>query len=83
MNIDTLHTYITTEILNDAQLAIGADDDLLLMGILDSLGVMRLIAHIDDTLGIDVPPEDVTLENFGSLRQIEAYLARFTPSVAV
>ena len=42
---------------------------------LDSLGVMRLVAHIEDAEGITIPAEDVTIENFSSLRLIDVYLA--------
>ncbi len=31
---------------------------------------MRLVAHIEDAEGITIPAEDVTIENFSSLRLI-------------
>jgi acyl carrier protein len=68
--------YIATDLLNQADLVIGEDDDLLASGLLDSLGAMALIHHIESELAIDVPAEDVTIENFASLRAIDAYLAR-------
>ncbi|MDX1647507.1 MAG: acyl carrier protein [Longimicrobiales bacterium] len=75
MSIDELRHYIQTELLNDPAVEIGADDDLLLSETLDSLSVMRLVQHLEDETGMAVPPQDVTLENFRSLRRIEAYLA--------
>ncbi len=36
--------------------------------------VMRLVQHLEDETGLAIPPEDVTLENFRSMRQIDAYL---------
>jgi len=41
-----------------------------------SLSVMSLIHFIEQDLAIDVPAEDVTIENFVSLRTIDAYLGR-------
>ena len=68
--------YIATDLLNQADLVIGEDEDLLVSGLLDSLSVMSLIHFIEQDLAIDVPAEDVTIENFVSLRAIDAYLGR-------
>lgn len=76
---DILRTYITTDILEDDSIQIGDDDDLLLTGLLDSLGVVMLTTHLLDDYEIDVPPEDVTLENFRTLRSIETYLSAVKP----
>ena len=36
----------------------------------------RLLGHIQDVRQQVIPPEDVTLENFGSLQRIQDYLGR-------
>ena len=74
MNTDAIRTFIQTEILNDPSFEIAVDQDLLLSQTLDSLGVTRLVQHIETQSGVEIPPEDVTLENFQSLQAIEAYL---------
>ena len=76
MSIDAVRRYIRTEFLNDPAAQIDADEDLVLSATLDSLRVMRLVQHLEGETGISVPPEDVTLENFQSLRRIDAYLTR-------
>ena len=73
---DRLARYIAVELLNQHDLVIAEDEDLLVSGLLDSLSVMSLIHYIEQDAGIDVPAEDVTIENFASLRAIDAYLAR-------
>ena len=74
MSIDDIRAYIQDRILMDPELSLGPDDDLLLSNVLDSLRVMLLISHLEESSGLTIPPEDVTLENFQSLRQIHAYL---------
>ena len=74
MNIDALREYIQTEILSDSEFVIEADQDLLLSETLNSLSVTLLIAHIEATCDVHIPPEDVTLENFSTLRSIETYI---------
>ena len=66
--------YVVEELLEGREIA--DDDDLLLSGLVDSIGVMRLVAHVEQAYGVQVPPEDITIENFVSIAAIGAYLAR-------
>jgi len=74
-DINSIRDYIQNTILNHSPEPIGDDQDLLLSGILDSLSVMRLVAWLEKTYAIKIPPEDILVEHFGSLTQIEKYLA--------
>lgn len=74
MNIDALREFIQNEILNDPEFVIEDDQDLLLSQTLNSLSVTLLMAHIETTCDVHIPPEDVTLENFSTLQSIEAYI---------
>ena len=71
----TLQTFIQDDLLAGTQ-EVGPDDQLLMDGIVDSVGVMRLVAFIEEQLGIKVPPTDFTIENFGTLRDLTSYLIR-------
>jgi acyl carrier protein len=73
---ERLARYITSDLLNQGDLTVADDEDLLGSGLLDSLSVMSLVHFIEQELSIDVPAEDVTIENFVSLDAIEAYLRR-------
>jgi acyl carrier protein len=73
---ERLARYIAADLLNQSDLVIGDDEDLLVSGLLDSLSVMSVVHFIEQDLHIDVPAEDVTIENFVSLRAIDAYLGR-------
>jgi len=74
---ERLINYIQRDLLSDRlDVSLAAEDNLLVSGLIDSLGVMSLIAFIETELGIPVPPEDVTIENFVSVERIDAYLAR-------
>ncbi|MCO5183626.1 MAG: phosphopantetheine-binding protein [Anaerolineae bacterium] len=73
----TLHRFITDELLVDEELGtVSADDNLLLAGFIDSLGIMRLIAFMEETFHVNVHPQDVTIENFASINTMAAYLDR-------
>ncbi|MEM7560996.1 MAG: phosphopantetheine-binding protein [Planctomycetota bacterium] len=53
---------------------IAPDDDLLEDGLIDSLGVMHLLAYIQSEFGFEVPPENVTVENFISIDALASFL---------
>ena len=70
-----LTSYILDDVLLDStQTELDADEDLLEDGLVDSLGIMRLIAYIEGEFGYSVPPEDVTVDSFMSVSAIVAYL---------
>ncbi len=47
---------------------------LLASGIIDSMGVMEVIAFIESEFGVEIDDEDVTEENLGSIRAISRYV---------
>ena len=54
---------------------LGDDDRLLERGIIDSMGVLELIAFLEAEFGIAVGDDDVTEENLGTLASIDRYVA--------
>ena len=52
---------------------------LLRTGIVDSTGVMELIAFLEETFGIEIADADVLPENLDSLEAIERFVARRRP----
>lgn len=73
-SISDIRQHLLTEILNDPSLDLAADQDLLLSGILNSVGVMRLISWLESENQFSIPAEDIVVEHFGSLNQIKQYL---------
>jgi len=52
-----------------------ADEDRLLQrGVIDSMGVMELIAFLRSEFGVDVADEDITESNLGTLADIARYV---------
>ena len=65
-------TYIQGSLLNGRE--IGPEEDLLLSGLLDSLAVASMVAELERIGGVRVPPQDVTIQNFKSIRAMVAYV---------
>ena len=65
--------YIENELLDGVDMV--DDDDLLLNdGVVDSIGMVRLVGHMEERFKIEIPPEHFTIENFRSINTIVAYL---------
>jgi len=47
-----------------------ADDPIVESGLVDSLGLFKVISFIEDNLGVKIAPEDILLENFSSISAI-------------
>lgn len=71
---DRLIEYIASELLRDSSRRPAAEDELLLDGVIDSIGATRLVGFVEDAWQLAVPAQDVTVENFGSVRQIATYV---------
>lgn len=67
-------TFIRDELVGDESLVIDADENLLASGLVDSVGLVRLIAHLKEQLGVTVPPKDLIPDNFRTIRVMVDYL---------
>jgi acyl carrier protein len=56
--------------------ALRDDTSFLAQGILDSTGVVELVAFLEETFGIKVADEEIVPENLDSLVAIDAFVAR-------
>jgi acyl carrier protein len=72
-----LHDFIVTELAAGAgRDSIGADEDLIQRGIVDSLGVQQLLDFCQSRYGIRVDDADLVPENFKTVRGLAAYVER-------
>lgn len=74
----TITDYISEQLLVGEPEPVGADDELLIDGIIDSLGVTRLTGFISSEFAIEVPAEDVTVENFRTINLLSSYVGSRT-----
>ncbi len=78
MQLADLMTKITTDIAAETGDAIDENTELLMSGLVDSLGIMNLVSWIEDQLGQQIDPGDVVIENF----ETPAAIMTFTASLS-
>ena len=54
--------------------ALNVDTPLVTNGLVDSVGLMRLAAFLEQITGATSPDQDINVGHFDTIRQIETYL---------
>jgi len=73
--LENLEKVLLTEITVDrGKQSLDPAEDLVDQGIIDSLGVMKLIVFMEETFGIKVNDEEVVPENFRSLNSMTKFV---------
>ncbi len=70
----TILSFIRDELNGGRAVDFDVDENLLTSGLVDSVGIARLIAHVQDELGVVVPPTELIPANFRTIRVMAAYL---------
>ena len=55
---------------------LGPQDNLLALGVIDSLGFIELVEEVQARYAVEVADVEITEENFGSIDAIAAYVGR-------
>ena len=63
-------------LIGKGEIELSPEDDLLGSGLIDSMGVMRLVGFVEETFKIKIPPEDIIIENFMDVKAITNYVER-------
>jgi acyl carrier protein len=78
-NVDTIKAFIIEEFLPDVEAAdLAVDYDLLANGVIDSLGLLKLIAWIEDRFSAPIGDDDLDPDNFRSVGAVDTFVARVT-----
>ena len=74
---EKIRTYIVNELMRDhAQPELKREESLLDQGIIDSLGLFKLIAFIEEEFRIAMEPQEVRTDNFETLAMVTEMVRR-------
>jgi acyl carrier protein len=74
-DIEPVRGFVRKEFLFDRDAPL-ADGDALFPDVIDSLGVMEVVAFIEDHYGIEIAEEELLADNFRSLEAIGSLVDR-------
>ncbi|WP_027343213.1 acyl carrier protein [Hamadaea tsunoensis] len=77
--VDVIRKYIVGEFAPDiAPDRLAGDYDLLAGGVVDSLGLLKVISFLEREFGLPVDDLDLSPDDFRSIDEIDAFVARHT-----
>jgi acyl carrier protein len=72
-----LASFIEQKLLgSDRRIAIGEKTALIEEGIIDSMGLLQIVAFLEERAGVRVPDDEVSPENFETIDAIEGLVNR-------
>ena len=75
--VGALREYIVNELLTEKPAEpIGESDNLLSSGVLDSMGLLQLVAFIEDEFGVSISSDEFQPENFQTLSSIAGLIQK-------
>jgi acyl carrier protein len=60
----------------EGAIAVAPDTDIIAQGLVDSLGIFKLIAFVEETFAVTIEPDEVLLENFQTLRALRNLIVK-------
>ena len=72
---EIIRDYLREE-FGDGKLALKDDQSLIADEVIDSLGIFTLVSFLERRFGIELEPEDITLDNFDTVETIAGMVAR-------
>jgi len=73
---DVVRDFVVTNFLFGQPIDLGPDESLLARGIIDSTGVLEIIAFLEERYSIKVEDHEVTPANLGSISSISVFIGR-------
>lgn len=73
---DALETFIKQEVVEGKLDNLNHDEDLLGSGLVDSMGIMRIVRFIEKRYHIEIPFEDMTFDNFMTINSMSNYILK-------
>ena len=71
---DQIRKYILERILEDPDHELSYDEPIIEHSIVDSTEILKLVLFVETKYGITVDDSEITIENFGSIDAICAYV---------
>lgn len=71
-----IRSFIVTQLYYSDDNPITDEDSFLETGVVDSMGVMELVAFVQSEFGVEVVQSEIVVENFDSIRKLADFVRR-------
>ena len=75
MHDEQIKQFILSDLIKDGSNSdLTSDENLIDSGVVDSLGIMKLVAFLESTFKISVSDDEILLDNFETIDAISSFL---------
>lgn len=71
-----MDTFLIDKIQEIAFSNVAIEDSLWESGVLDSITIVELAAEVEDEFGIEIPFDEIVVENFETITRLMSYIKR-------
>ncbi len=68
--------FVQDGINRQGTIAVAPDTDIIGQGLVDSLGIFKLVAFVEESFEVTIEPDEVLLENFQTLRALRNLIVK-------
>lgn len=79
-HLTEIRAFVHSNFLVTEEVGLTDRSSLLDLGVVDSTGVLEIIAFVEKTFGFAVEDDEIVPENLDSIERIAAYVARKAPA---
>ena len=72
--------FLRNDLVEDSTQTVSEDDSLIDLGVLDSIGLMRIMQFVEETAQVRIPDREVTPDNFETVAAIDRLVHRLRTS---
>lgn len=76
--VERLLEMINNDVSLDPSQPVASDTDLLMTGLVDSLGVMTIVDWLENAASVEIDPADIVIEHFQTVRQMVDFVGTLT-----
>ena len=69
-----IRSFLMRNVIGGTMEELSLESNLFAEGYVDSIGIMKLIAHIESGLELKIPPKDLVPKNFMTIQSMVSYL---------
>lgn len=74
---EKIKRFILSEVCPEASLSgLGDDEPLITSGLVDSLGILKILSFLDDEFGVNLASEEIKHDNFSTVNTIRALIEK-------
>lgn len=75
MVIESIRGFFETDLLKRSKVDhVSNSDNVIAAGIVDSLGIVKIISYLEDTFSVEIDDADLVMENFETIESMATFV---------